>query len=182
MSMMIFACSNISTKDNKLSCKFDWMDKNLDVDHYRNGDSIPEVRDSLVWANLKTGAWCYFRNDSTNGMKYGKLYNWYAISDPRGLAPEGWHIPSLAEIRNFASCLGSLDTARSKLKDYGFNGQGGLRHSSGNYTQLTIQGCWWTQTIDVKGVGYWQIFEYSPLIVIGYDNVNYGHHVRCLKN
>lgn len=74
-----------------------WMTKNLDVDHYRNGDSIPEVRDSLEWANLKTGAWCYYNNDPAMGKIYGKLYNWYAVIDPRGLAPEGWHVPSDSE-------------------------------------------------------------------------------------
>ena len=63
-----------------------WMKKNLNVDHYRNGDSIPEVRDALQWANIKTGAWCYYNNDTANEAIYGKLYNWYAVNDPRAIS------------------------------------------------------------------------------------------------
>jgi uncharacterized protein (TIGR02145 family) len=54
----------------------------------------------------KQPAWCYYDNDPKNGKKYGKLYNWYAVSDPRGLAPEGWHIPSRQEIDSFEEFLG----------------------------------------------------------------------------
>ena len=79
-----------------------WMTKNLDVDKFRNGDPIPEAKTEEEW--LKAGeseepAWCYYRNDPKNdfGEKYGKLYNWYALNDPRGLAPEGFHIPSSEE-------------------------------------------------------------------------------------
>lgn len=68
-----------------------WMTSNLDVGCYRNGDPIPEVRDPIQWSDLRTGAWCYYENDSGNGTR---LYNWYAVNDPRGLAPLGWHIPS----------------------------------------------------------------------------------------
>jgi hypothetical protein len=74
-----------------------WQAKNLDVAFYRNGDPIPQVTDATAWASLTTGAWCYYNNDSTQGNKYGKLYNWYAVNDPRGLAPQGWHIPSDTE-------------------------------------------------------------------------------------
>ena len=68
--------------------------KNLNVSRYRNGDIIPEVKDRDEWRGLKTGAWCYYNNDPKNEAIYGKLYNWYAINDPRGLAPKGYHIPS----------------------------------------------------------------------------------------
>ncbi|TAL70508.1 MAG: hypothetical protein EPN82_02540 [Bacteroidetes bacterium] len=74
-----------------------WMKKNLDVDHYRNGDIIPEVKDSVAWSKLTTGAWCYYNNDPVLGAIYGKLYNWYAVNDPRGLAPTSWHVPSEGE-------------------------------------------------------------------------------------
>jgi uncharacterized protein (TIGR02145 family) len=70
-----------------------WMTRNLNVSSYRNGEPIPEVKDPVVWANLTTGAWCYYNNDSILGAIYGKLYNYAAVVDPRGLAPAGWHIP-----------------------------------------------------------------------------------------
>ena len=73
------------------------MLENLSVETYSNGEVIPQVQDKKAWANLRTGAWCYHDNDASNGPKYGKLYNWYAVNDPRGLAPKGFHIPSLAE-------------------------------------------------------------------------------------
>ena len=74
-----------------------WTSQNLDVSTYRNGDTIPEVQNPNVWYYLTTGAWCFYNNDPANGPVYGKLYNWYAVNDPRGLAPVGYHIPSDAE-------------------------------------------------------------------------------------
>jgi uncharacterized protein (TIGR02145 family) len=75
-----------------------WTNSNLNVARYRNGDLIPQVTDSSIWANLNTGAWCWYRYDSaTYAEKYGKLYNWYAVNDPRGLAPAGWHVPNIYE-------------------------------------------------------------------------------------
>jgi hypothetical protein len=75
-----------------------WSDKNLDVTKYRNGDPIPQVTDATLWANLTIGAWCWYNNDSaTYAAIYGRLYNWYAINDPRGLAPTGWHVATDAE-------------------------------------------------------------------------------------
>ena len=71
-----------------------WMTKNLNVNKFRNGDPIPEVADSATWSTLTTQAWCYYKNDSSNSLTYGKLYNWYAVNDPRGLAPEGFHVPA----------------------------------------------------------------------------------------
>ena len=83
-----------------------WSTSNLDVTTYRDGTPIPQVTDPSQWANLTTGAWCYYNNDPANGAVYGKLYNWYAVAgihdnDPntpnKVLAPTGWHIPTDAE-------------------------------------------------------------------------------------
>ena len=60
-----------------------WMSANLAVTRYRNGDKIPQVKDPSKWTALTTGAWCWYNNDSANGAVYGKLYNWYAVNDPR---------------------------------------------------------------------------------------------------
>jgi uncharacterized protein (TIGR02145 family) len=83
-----------------------WMCENLDVTHYRNGDEIPQVQDSSEWASLTTGAWCYYDNDPENGEVYGKLYNWYAVNDPRGLAPESWRVPSDDDWKELEVALG----------------------------------------------------------------------------
>ena len=77
-----------------------WMSENLQTSTYRNGDPIQYANSNQEWldfAYVGEGAWCYYENDDQNGMKYGKLYNWYAVNDSRGLAPKGYHIPSDAE-------------------------------------------------------------------------------------
>lgn len=83
-----------------------WMAENLSVTRYKNGDPIPQVTDQTEWANLTTGAWCYLNNNLKNGHTYGKLYNWYAVKDPRGLAPEGWHVPAYSELLLLNNYLG----------------------------------------------------------------------------
>ena len=111
-----------------------WSTKNLDVSTYRNGDPIPEVTDFDEWLNLSTGAWCYFDNDPANGEIYGKLYNWYAVADPRGLAPSGWHIPTLTEWNTLSTYLGGDAIAGGKMKEVGdshWNLDVGATNSSG---------------------------------------------------
>jgi len=93
------------------------MCKNLDVDHYRNGDPIPEVQDSAQWVNLKTGAWCYYNNSDSLGKIYGKFYNWYAVNDPRRLAPIGYHVPSDAEWTVLSTFLGGNKGSGGKMKE-----------------------------------------------------------------
>lgn len=75
-----------------------WLAENLNTTTFRNGDVIPEIKSSDEWKNGKTPGWCYYDNDEKNGKKYGRIYNNYAITDPRGLAPEGWHVPNYDEM------------------------------------------------------------------------------------
>jgi len=74
-----------------------WMAENLKVTHYRDGSVIPNVTSNLSWGSLNTGAWCDYDNNNVNGNIYGHLYNWYAATDSKKIAPEGWHVPSNAE-------------------------------------------------------------------------------------
>ena len=92
-------------------CGQKWMEKNLDVTTYRNGDTIPYVTDPTAWAALTTGAWCYYNNDPSTNSIYGKLYNWYAVADSRGLAPAGWHVSTDAEWTTLVTCLGGASVA-----------------------------------------------------------------------
>jgi uncharacterized protein (TIGR02145 family) len=87
-----------------------WMAENLNVSTFRNGDLIPEAKTKEEWEKAgKEGkpAWCYYDNDPKNGAKYGKLYNWYAVNDHRGLAPAGWHVPTDTEWTTLGDQLGS---------------------------------------------------------------------------
>ncbi len=96
-----------------------WAGCNAIVEYYNNGDPIPEVTDPSIWTGLTTGAWCYYNNDSSNEATYGKLYNWYAINDPRGIAPTGYHVPSDYELLVLSTFLGGSIVAGGKLKESG---------------------------------------------------------------
>ena len=112
-----------------------WMTKNLDVSTFRNGDPIPEAKTNEAWkaaGENKQPAWCYYDNDPKNGTKYGKLYNWYAVNDPRGLAPAGYHIPTDAEWTVLTDYLGGEDVAFKKMKSpSGWVKKGNGTNSSG---------------------------------------------------
>jgi uncharacterized protein (TIGR02145 family) len=96
-----------------------WAAKNLNVDHFRNGDAIPEVRTHEEWkaaGNAGIPAWSYYDNDPDKDRPFGKLYNWFAVHDPRGLAPAGWHIPSNEEWVKLIDNLGGGRASNNKLK------------------------------------------------------------------
>jgi uncharacterized protein (TIGR02145 family) len=95
-----------------------WMTKNLELSTFRNGEIIPEAKTPEEWeaaGKNKQAAWCYYDNNPANGTKYGKLYNWYAVNDPRGLAPSGWYIPTDEEWRVLENSLGSEPGNKMKM-------------------------------------------------------------------
>jgi hypothetical protein len=152
----------------------EWTTKNLNVSKYRNGDIIPEVKDPEEWSALTTGAWCYYNNDPKNGAIYGKLYNWYAVSDPRGLAPEGFHIPTNLELNSIQD-----------LKDpAGFAGlPGGFCFYGGEFYSVGNCGNWWSSS-EVSTTSAW-----FRGLIYGSGNVNrnvndkaVGLSVRCLRD
>jgi len=96
-----------------------WMAENLKVTHYRNGDAIPNLTSDGDWTNTNSGAYCVYDNTPANADTYGNLYNWYAVDDPRGLAPEGWHIPTDGEIKELEETLGMSE---SEADDTGWRG------------------------------------------------------------
>ncbi|MCD6379748.1 fibrobacter succinogenes major paralogous domain-containing protein [bacterium] len=107
-----------------------WMAENLRVHCYRNGDSIPNVTDNTEWKDLTTGACCNYGNDELKVATYGRLYNWYAIGDSRGIAPVGWHVPSDEEWQELETFLGM---SQSDAEDSGYRGtdEGGKLKESG---------------------------------------------------
>ena len=106
-----------------------WTAENLNVTHYRNGDIIPTVTDKLEWANLTKGACCDVKNDTTNGSRYGKLYNWLAVSDKRTIAPEGWHVATVEEWNALITELGGKKVAGCRLRK-NFNNDNGKGFSA----------------------------------------------------
>ena len=183
-------------------CNQVWTNKNLDVATYRNGDPIPHVTSNALWSTLTTGAYCYYNNDSaTYAAIYGKLYNWYAVTDPRGLAPVGWHVPQYGEWINLINCLGGIPVAGGPAKEAGFihwsSPNTGATNSSG-FTSLP--GGWRANTGTFSSVPgtiavYWSSSESNSTNANGagtfndtesFNPVTYlkvgGYSVRCVKD
>ncbi len=190
-------------------CDQVWMGKNLNEDCYRNGDTIRYVSTIAEWSDAnqkKEGAWCYYNHNPAYGEIYGKLYNRYAVSDPRGLAPEGWHIPDLSEWERLRDCLGGTAVACGKMKSTGtIEGGDGLwyapnigatnesgfnAHPGGEY-----DGVFYSMGLSV----YWWYYEKGTVpgsekcIQLSYYSssfsfasfgsvVNHGLSVRCVKD
>jgi uncharacterized protein (TIGR02145 family) len=194
----------ISIPPNIKICDQTWMTNNLDVSNYRNGDPIPQVTDPNEWNNLTTGAWCWYNNDSLNyASTYGKLYNWFAVNDPRGLAPQGWHVPSDAEWSTLSTCLGGDAVAGSKMKETGtlhwsqntgatnssgFAGlPGGSRGNFGTFSFVGYYGNFWSSTeyiVASQSPYAWNRYlSYSNgSISRSFDFKKYGYSVRCLRD
>ena len=109
MNFSIFYACNVPRSLEVVIGPQTWSTTNLNVDKFRNGDVIMEAKTNEEWisaGNAGTPAWCYYLNSVDSGAKYGKLYNCYAVTDPRGLAPIGWHVPSYAELAVLKTSLG----------------------------------------------------------------------------
>lgn len=176
-----------------------WMTKNLDVSKFRNGDPIPQCKTDEQWKNAgynKQPAWCYYNNDPANGEKYGKLYNWYAVSDSRGLVPIGWHVPSDEEWTILENYLGG--NVEKKLKsNSGWRGKGngtnesgfkalpgGRRGIEGAFDKpLGEYGCWWSSTMSYENEVWGRnlSINYNFLDRDDYHNER-GMSVRCVKD
>lgn len=183
-----------------------WMVKNLNVDKFLNGEPIPEAKTDEEWDNannLRTAAWCYYENTPANGDKYGKLYNWFAVSDPRGLAPHGWHIPSDDEWSELVNYLNTSD-AGTKMKskegwnvsensvgngsnESGFSGlPGGVRSYEGisGFNFKNQWAYWWSCTEDSEYDAAWG--WHLDCDETGISRFNYhkisGFSIRCIKD
>lgn len=155
-----------------------WMAENLDVATFKNGDPIQEVKTVAEWKKAglsKQPAWCYYDNDPKNGEKYGKLYNWYAVNDPRGLAPEGWRISTDEDWLTLGENLGGDEQAGYYLKSttgwdddgngvnsIGFNSiPSGFRLNDGLFYSLNSKAYYWTSTINSNGP-WTEFFKNNP--------------------
>jgi uncharacterized protein (TIGR02145 family) len=168
------------------------MTENLKVKKYRNGDTIPQVQDALQWSQLTTGAWCYYQNDSSKGV----WYNWFAVNDPRGLAPSGYHVPTNAEWTVLTDFLGGEGVAGEKMRSTsgwiygnstntsGFSGlPGGFRMNDGVFFINGTDACWWSSSEFDLNDAFARSLECCSNDV--YESAFYmacGLSVRCLKD
>jgi uncharacterized protein (TIGR02145 family) len=178
-----------------------WMAENLKVTHYRNGDVIPNVTDNTQWRNLSSGACCYYNNDADNTLIYGSLYNWYAVTDERNIAPKGWHVPSDEEWQTLVDYLGGDAVAGGKLKEAGtahwqipntgatnesdFSAlPGGYRSGNyGTFNCLEYYANFWSTTENDTLEAWYRYLGYGSSEVYRYDyHKRYGFSVRCVRD
>ncbi len=184
-----------------------WMAENLNVDKFRNGDPIIQASSGTNWENAAkyggTPAWCYYNDDSSNEPTYGKLYNWFAVNDPRCIAPEGWHIPTDHEWQILIDYLCGENEACNKMKstnlwlddnyctnESGFSGlPGGIRKWSGSFSFLergkTLGqiGIWWSTTEkDMNTAWYRCLMNKNHNVLRDCANKGMGFSVRCIKD
>jgi uncharacterized protein (TIGR02145 family) len=176
-----------------------WMSENLNVSHFRNGDEIPEAKSNEEWVRLgyeRKPAWCYGKNNPDNSNKYAKLYNWYAVNDPRGLAPKGWHVASFEEWTSFINTMGNEVLAAMFMRGSGLRQienrsgtivvkfpPGGARDANGGYFNAGSHGYWWsaTENGDIFAWGKLLNFVECNLYSLDYNKAA-GFSVRCVRN
>ncbi len=176
-----------------------WAIANLNVSTFRNGDTIPEARNNKEWVTAgESGkpAWCYYNNDPAIGLKYGKLYNWYAVNDLRGLAPEGWVISSDADWGKLAYYSGGQEMGGSKMKspngwsdgnsgtnETGFMGlPGGYRVENGTFLNLGSIGTWWSSTESKSLSAFDHYLALNNSVGRSSSPKQRGESVRCIRN
>ncbi|MDZ7722211.1 MAG: FISUMP domain-containing protein [candidate division KSB1 bacterium] len=180
-----------------------WMAENLKVTHFRNGDLIPNITSNSEWINLSSCAYCAYGNDENNTELYGYLYNWFAVKDPRVIAPEGWHVPTDEEWKKLINFLGGPNIAGVKLKDKGTeywqdsDEQGtnesrftalpsGLRYfEDGIFYELGQSANYWSssQAEPNQGVAWSRTLSFdSKGTSRDYSDKRRGFSIRCIKN
>jgi len=172
-----------------------WFQENLRSEHYLNGDLIPGDQDGSIWNTASIGLQSYYNNDSSNLAIYGRLYNWYAVDDARGLCPTGWHVPTDGEWTVLTDFLGGSSVAGGKMKEAGtahwnspntgadnssgFTGLGsGYRWGNSSYNVLSYDYFWssspsgsnaWYRRLDYNSAGvYRDVYRWKD-----------GFSVRC---
>jgi hypothetical protein len=186
---------NLNNEDNKIVTDIDgneyhtvkigtqvWMVENLKTTKYRNGDPIPKVDNNDTWKELKNGAYCNYNNDESVSSTYGKLYNWYVVSDSRNIAPIGWHIPAKEELETLIAYL-NVENDNLGFKII----HGGMRWGDkGDYSSNKLAYLWSsTITEDSNSKPFWYFYHHDNVYGLqrtGDWNKNLGYSIRCIKD
>ena len=175
----------------------EWLAQNLKTTKYCNGDALVTDLISISWQSSSVGAWAYYNDDPTMNDTFGKLYNFYAVTDSRGVCPCGWHVPTTIEWNTLMDFLGGPSVSGGTLKSttswnapnvgatdaVGFGAQaGGYRLSNGTYSQQNVYGYFWTKnTFGSNGVYRRFYFDSAAVQSVDYSKRG-GLSVRCLKD
>jgi uncharacterized protein (TIGR02145 family) len=194
-----------------------WFAENLRAEHYANGDAIPGQLKDSQWKSTTSGAvTVYGEGTSTGGVirpgmydgsydeesnlsDYGRLYNWYAVDDARGLCPTGWHVPTGPEYTELTDFLGGLSIAGTQMKsspsdDPSWSGTntsgfsalaGGYRDYNGNFLYEGRHGYFWSDWRLVNDRYYASYLRLDSRFAEAdrdYDLLRYGFSVRCVRD
>jgi uncharacterized protein (TIGR02145 family) len=180
--------------------KQQWMAENLKVTKYNNGNIIPNVQDNTDWSNLTTDAWSTINNDLSNNTRFGKLYNWFAVSaTTNNVCPTGWHVPTNAEWDILINYLGGNEVAGSKMKQVGTSNwnspndistnsslftalAGAARYSDGNFGAIGHDGNFWSSTENDTSNSWLVYFNQSAIAGKSDQSKKWGLSVRCLRD
>jgi uncharacterized protein (TIGR02145 family) len=189
-----------------------WMAENLKTTKYKNGDPITNITDNTIWASVNTEGYCWQNNDAaTNKNRFGALYNWYAVSDNRKIAPVGWHVPTDDEWKTLEIFLGMTSAQANvtsfrgtdqggKLKQIcldnwvvpnegasnssGFTAlPGGYRHFNGSFDAILAEAYIWSSTaVDANNALARSLHSNSAFVGRNLHSNRIGFSVRCIKD
>jgi uncharacterized protein (TIGR02145 family) len=182
-----------------------WMAENLRTTKYRNGNDITQVTSNTAWVNAGIsgiGAYCNYNNTINNDTiaTFGRLYNWFTLSDIRNIAPSGWHVPTEAELTTLFTFLGGISVAGGKLKESGTSHwvspsmggnnssgftalPGGCRIGDGTFMDILYVGNWWSSSgyNITSAFCFYLNFEYDNIFALDY-NKDMGLAIRCVRD
>lgn len=182
-----------------------WTIRNLETTKFDDGSDIPLIADDLLWGSTVTSAYCKYTG-------YGKLYNYYAVTDSRNLCPAGWHVStdndwksleiSLGMSQDQADATGQRGTVEGGMlksttvydvwnspntgatNSSGFSAYGaGYRSNGGIFADKLISADFWC-TPEYEATTAWSrsLNVSSAQIVRLNINKGYGFSVRCVKD
>jgi uncharacterized protein (TIGR02145 family) len=178
-----------------------WMAENLRTTKYNNGEPIINVTDDVTWSSLTNGAYCWYNNSPANKDTWGALYNWYAVSDNRNIAPIGWHVPTDEEWNTLVLYLGGNLVAGGKLKEtgtihwsspntaatntFGFTAipAGGRGGQTAIFGGINLASNYWTNSQINTGTAWYRAVHYDNASVLHDPFEKYfGFSVRCVRD
>jgi uncharacterized protein (TIGR02145 family) len=188
----------INSKDNVVQIgNQTWQIRNLNVNEFRNGDQIPEAKTTEEWISAmkeRKAVWCYYNNQESLGKLYGKLYNFYAVTDKRNIAPIGFRVSNQNDWIELEEFLGEKFSGRklkskngwelqNGLDDFGFCAlPGGYRYHNYDFIDLGRKASWWTTDAEGKNHAWNRNinYNYNCFFKAAYDN-GVGMSIRCIK-
>ena len=201
-----------------------WFAENLRSENYENGDAIPLGFSDTEWTSTTSGATAVYGEGSSDCYtytpdgdacdeawslnEYGRVYNWYAVDDVRGLCPSGWHVPTDGEWMTMEMALGMSESEANSsgwrgwnqgtqmkttygwynggngTNSSGFSGlPGGGRNGSVGYFKFAgVNGNWWSSSPQGGSAWFRGLNNDRENVARAYGNPREGYSVRCVRD